>query len=43
MSDTPTADIDAEGDGQDHDVPADLVELHEILEWNEAIAKGPNP
>jgi hypothetical protein len=35
--------VDAEGDDQDHGVPADLVEIHEAIEWTEAAAKGPNP
>lgn len=30
---------DWEDEGLDHEVPADLVELHEILEW-EAAAGG---
>ena len=27
-----------EGDGQDHHVPPDLLELHEVLEWQAAVA-----
>ena len=41
VSDT-TPDVDCEGDDLDHDVPVELVELHEILEWQQAAAKGPN-
>lgn len=28
-------------DAGDHDVPADLVELHEVLEWANATQAGP--
>ena len=27
-------------DAGDHDVPVDLVELHEILEWEAALEQG---
>lgn len=37
MSD-PTPDAQEDED-QDHDVPADLVELHEALEWADAVAE----
>lgn len=29
--------VEPDDAGTDHDVPADLVELHEILEWRAAI------
>lgn len=28
-------------DAGDHDVPVDLVELHEVLEWTNATQGGP--
>lgn len=28
--------VDQEGEAVDHDVPADLVEVHEAIEWIEA-------
>lgn len=31
-------DVDTEGEGVDHDVPPDLTELHEVLEYQEAVA-----
>ncbi len=32
---------DTEGDGdEDHQVPADLLELHEVLEYSEAVKWG---
>jgi hypothetical protein len=27
-------------DGHDHGVPADLVELHEVIEWQRAVEAG---
>jgi hypothetical protein len=27
-------------DGDEHGVPADLVELYEVLEWQRAVAEG---
>lgn len=43
--DTPTvAPVDTEGDDDgDHDVPADLVEIHEAVDYLERVALGPNP
>lgn len=35
MSD-PDDELDPEQGDDDHDVPADLLELHEVLEWEEA-------
>lgn len=32
---------DTEGDDDTHEVPADLVELHEILDYQRAVALGP--
>jgi hypothetical protein len=43
-TDEPVAEaVDTEGDDQDHDVPADLVEIHEAVEWTAAVERGPNP
>lgn len=33
---------DTEGDDEDHDVPADLTVLHEVIEWDAAQQLGPN-
>lgn len=46
---SPLVDDDEEGgendpavrDGDGHAVPPDLVELHEVLEWEAAKTKGP--
>jgi hypothetical protein len=33
--------IATEGDGEEHQpVPADLLELHEVIEWNAAVEKA---
>lgn len=45
MSDVPGADEIPEserGDTADHNVPTDLVQLHEMVEWQEALNQGPN-
>lgn len=36
-----TDDIDPEQGDEGHHVPADLIELHEVLEWQQALADGP--
>lgn len=36
-------DVDQEGEGVDHDVPGDLVEVHEAIEWMEAVKDLPAP
>lgn len=36
------ADVDKEGEGADHVVPADLVEVHEAIEWMEAVKNLPD-
>lgn len=37
--DTPPIDYETEGDdGPGHDVPPDLLELYEVLEWEAAVA-----
>jgi len=39
MTDVPVVEHSTEGDdGADHSVPADLLELHEVLEWEKAVA-----
>lgn len=39
----PVAPADTEGDDDgDHSVPADLVELHEVLDYQQQVALGPN-
>lgn len=44
VSDDPEspATIDTEGDDDTHEVPADLVELHEVLDYQRQVALGPN-
>lgn len=45
MSDDTTpaeATPDTEGDGDTHEVPADLTELHEVLEYQRLVQLGPN-
>jgi hypothetical protein len=33
---------DTEGDDDTHEVPADLVELHEVLEYQRLVQLGPS-
>lgn len=40
MSDTPENDVDEEQGEVDPAVPADLLELHEILEYQKATEEG---
>lgn len=44
VSDQPEAPStnDTEGDGDSHEVPAELVELHEVLDYERQVALGPN-
>lgn len=37
--DVPVEEFSTEGDdGESHHVPADLLELHEVLEWEKAVS-----
>lgn len=38
----PRSDVDTEGDGDDHAVPPELSEIHEAVEWIQAVDLGPN-
>lgn len=39
---SPATTIDTEGDDDTHEVPAELVELHEVLDYQRQVALGPN-
>jgi hypothetical protein len=38
----PATSADTEGDDDTHDVPAELTELYEVLEYQRLVALGPN-
>jgi hypothetical protein len=42
-NDDDNAGAGSDREGEDHNVPADLVEVHEAVEWTAAVERGPNP